>query len=303
MKQKEVMNKIGGIIKELNDQYAYLQGMDENLNSLELELFVSNARFLTNHIEILCKLNSQNSDNKHISSNQEKDPEQKYFEPVVHQADDNITETENAVITQPEEQPVPHIDLGSAAADDAYSYIRQEPETIRHELVLDESVNWEDDEDLPEDEKSPMPAKKEKSEPVLPKVETNKSEEKKSTPVADKQQAESTSKAKNDDILTINQKISSQLKEKPKAPAAQPTAAAISDIRQAINLNDKMLYVKDLFNGYSLAYSEAIEILNRFSTFDEATRFLNANYAIKNHWESKPETTEKFYALLKRKYT
>ncbi|GAC1301227.1 MAG: hypothetical protein NVSMB24_03640 [Mucilaginibacter sp.] len=303
MKQKEVMNKIGGIIKELNEQYAYLQGMDENLNSLELELFVSNARFLTDHIEILCKLNSQNSENKLLPSGQEKKVEQQYFEPVVHQADDNVTETEKALTTQPEEQPVPHIDLGSAAADDSYSYIRQEPETIRHELVLDESTNWEDDEDLPEDEKLPMPVKKEKAEPVLPTVETNKSEEKKSTPVADKQETKSTSTAKSDDILTINQKILSQLKEKPKAPAEQPKGAAISDIRQAINLNDKMLYVKDLFNGYSLAYSEAIEILNRFSSFDEATRFLNANYAIKNHWESKPETTEKFYALLKRRYT
>jgi len=67
-------------------------------------------------------------------------------------------------------------------------------------------------------------------------------------------------------------------------------------------LNDKLLYVKDLFNGYNLAYSEAIEILNRFSTFDEAARFLKTNYVTKNNWESKPATVEKFYALLKRRY-
>jgi hypothetical protein len=308
MKQKEVINKIGGIIKELNEQYEYLQGMDENLNSLELELFVSNARFLTDHIEILCKLNSQNSDNKLPSPGQDKDPEQKYFEPVFHQPEhtgenDHATEAGKAATVQPEEQPVPHIDLGTAAADDSYSYIRQEPETIRHELVLDESMNWDDDEDLPEEEKLPRPAKKVKVEaPAPPKAEAAKSEEKNPGPAAGKQQAKGISAAANEDVLTINQKIS-QLKEKPKARTEQSNAAAISDIKQAINLNDKMLYVKDLFNGYSLAYSEAIEILNRFSTFDEANRFLNANYALKNHWESKPQTTEKFYALLKRKYT
>jgi hypothetical protein len=304
MKQKEVINKIGGIIKELNEQYQCLQGMDENLNSLELELFVSNAHFLTDHIEILCKLNSQNSDNKLPSPGQEKNPEQKYFEPVVHQADDNVTETAKAETTQPEEQPVPHIDLGTAAADDSYSYTRQEPQTIRHELVLDESMNWDDDEDLPEEEKLPLPAKKAKAEiPAPPNAEANKPVEKNPASAAGKQQAKSTGSAINEDVLTINQKISSQLKEKPIARAEQSNAAAISDIKQAINLNDKMLYVKDLFNGYSLAYSEAIEILNRFSTFDEATRFLNANYALKNHWESKPQTTEKFYALLKRRYS
>jgi hypothetical protein len=302
MKQKEVINKIGGIIKELNEQYEYLRGMDENLNSLELELFVSNARFLTDHIEILCKLNSQNNDNKLPSPTTEKNPEQKYFEPVVHQAEDNAAETEKAVTIQPEEQPVPHIDLTTAAVDDSYSYTRQEPETIRHELVLDESLNWDDDEDLPEDEKLPLPAKREKAEiPAPPKVEAIKSEEKNSGQAADKHEAKGTSPATNEDVLTINQKIS-QLKEKPKARAEQSNVAAISDIKQAINLNDKMLYVKDLFNGYSLAYSEAIEILNRFSTFDEAIRYLNANYALKNQWESKPETSEKFYALLKRRY-
>ncbi len=34
MKQKEVFNKIGGIIKELTDQYQYLQADPENLNDL-----------------------------------------------------------------------------------------------------------------------------------------------------------------------------------------------------------------------------------------------------------------------------
>jgi hypothetical protein len=303
MKQKEVMNKIGGIIKELNEQYEYLQGTGENLNNLELELFVSNARFLTDHIEILCKLNSQNSDNKLPSPGQEKNPEQNYFEPVVHQTDDNLTETEKVKTPQPEEQPVPHVDLGTAAAEDSYSYIRQEPETIRHELVLDESMNWDDDEDLPEEEKLPLPKKAKAEAPAPPKAEADKPADKSPGPATGKQQAKSAGTATNEDVLTINQKISSQLKEKPKAHAERSNAATITDIRQAINLNDKMLYVKDLFNGYSLAYSEAIEILNRFSTFDEATRFLNANYALKNHWESKPQTTEKFYALLKRRYT
>jgi CTP:phosphocholine cytidylyltransferase-like protein len=76
----------------------------------------------------------------------------------------------------------------------------------------------------------------------------------------------------------------------------------ISDIKLAITLNDKLLYVKDLFNGYNLAYSEAVEILNRFNTFEEAQRFLKTNYVTKNNWEGKQATADKFYALLKRRY-
>jgi len=63
-----------------------------------------------------------------------------------------------------------------------------------------------------------------------------------------------------------------------------------------------LLYVKDLFNGYSMAYSEAIEILNRFNKFEEADNFLKNNYVKKNNWESKQATADKFYTLLRRRY-
>ena len=88
--------------------------------------------------------------------------------------------------------------------------------------------------------------------------------------------------------------------DKSTAKKEQQNIKPIGDIKLAITLNDKMLYVKDLFNGYNLAYSEAVEILNRFNTFDEAMRFLKTNYIIKNNWDAKPATTEKFYALLRK---
>src|SRR4051812_8443856 len=59
MKQLEVFRKIGGIIKELNEQYQYIETNPENINDLELELFVANAHFLTDHAEILNKLNQR----------------------------------------------------------------------------------------------------------------------------------------------------------------------------------------------------------------------------------------------------
>src|ERR1700754_507511 len=85
MKQKEVFKKIGGIIQELSEQYEYLQTVSDNLNDLELELFVANAHFLTDHIEILCKLNLQNKPKRAANDKAEVTYEQKFFEPVVQQ--------------------------------------------------------------------------------------------------------------------------------------------------------------------------------------------------------------------------
>lgn len=74
------------------------------------------------------------------------------------------------------------------------------------------------------------------------------------------------------------------------------------DLKTAVSLNDKLLYIKDLFNGYSLAYSEAIELLNRFDSFAEADAFLQTNYAVKNGWAEKSQTVDKFYLLLHKKF-
>ncbi|HEX8018826.1 hypothetical protein, partial [Mucilaginibacter sp.] len=59
MKQMDVFKKIGGILKELNDQYDYLAADPSELNELELELFVANAHFLKDHAEILRRINER----------------------------------------------------------------------------------------------------------------------------------------------------------------------------------------------------------------------------------------------------
>lgn len=80
------------------------------------------------------------------------------------------------------------------------------------------------------------------------------------------------------------------------------TTASIGDLKQAINLNDKLLYIKDLFNGYNLAYAEAIDIANKLPNFEAADNFFQKNYAVKNNWASKQATVDKFYQLLNQRF-
>jgi len=324
MKQKEVFNKIGGIIQELNDQYEYLKTVADDLNDLELELFVSNAHFLTDHIEILRKLNLQDSKIKNPPVEKppaEKTPvektetayEHKYFEPVVQQMKlDNGTIEEKPVmppfkpveihfikIEDREEKPGPLVYMDP----EALTVTKEEPETIRHELILDEDQNWDEEDENISHENETIIQEGKTDQPVRPEAINYPDEKKEAVPVNHNWEPVTNTVPAEDEILTINQKISSQLGDKVFARTDELNVKPISDIKLAITLNDKLLYVKDLFNGYNLAYSEAIEILNRFNTFDEAMRFLKTNYVIKNNWDSKPATTEKFYELLKRRYT
>jgi hypothetical protein len=338
MKQQEVFRKTGAIIKELTEQYAYLQSTADDLNDLELELFVANTCFLKDHAEILRKLNLQKVQLQHtlpphieekkieverpavIELQKPVSNEPKYFEPLVQQvklaerAPIKPLPTAVAASIEPtsveEDSSTPQINLGTNSDKDSYSFEREAPEPIRHDLVVNKTNDKEDS--------------KESSAPSVadklafnnqPRAETfvntepteDETQRPNVVPTNPEPVVENTPKTKAEEpvteekILTLNQRMSAQFKAQ-QVTHGQPAEAPIKDIKSAISLNDKLLFVKDLFNGYSLAYSEAIEIVNRFSTFAEADRFLKTNYVIKNNWEGKRATADKFYALLKRRY-
>lgn len=200
----------------------------------------------------------------------------------------------------PEEpaQPVPDIDLGSSSDDDHFSFIRSsEPEIARPELSFNEADTW----NKPEEESKPAPAAETPVTPVS--QQTSYGYPKTDDDLSTRQDAEKP--AEPEKPLTLHERLAAQLN--PAAAAAQTQASSsapqpIKDLKSAITLNDKMLFVRDLFNGYSLAYSEAIEILNRFNNFEDANRFLTTNYVDKNHWADKPGTADKFFDLLKRRF-
>ena len=322
MKQLEVFNKIGGIINELNEQYKYLEANPENLNELELELFVANAHFLADHAEVLSKLNKRTKAEQPVEAPKPAAAE-KFFEPVVQQPKrETKQEPEPEPTPIKTEEPAVTIDLSNNTPKDSYSFEREDPEVIRHELIVDEADYDEDEEEIAdqelqdeeEEEIEEQPeVKKEPEQPVINKI---------IEPVAPIQEAvaqpkeviapavkeievlkeKETAIDDKEKVLTINQRISAQLNNTGNAKE-QPGAPPIDNLKQAITLNDKLLYIKDLFNGYSLAYSEAIEILNRFNTFEEANRFLTKNYTEKNNWAGKQHTAEKFFELLKRRYS
>jgi len=105
---------------------------------------------------------------------------------------------------------------------------------------------------------------------------------------------------KDDTKLTLNERLAGQMGAKPST--ANSGRQQLTDLKQGININDKMLYVKDLFSGYGLAYAEVIDQLNKMPDFKSADAFLQNNYAVKNNWAAKQGTVDKFYELLNKRF-
>ncbi len=259
MKQQEVFKKIGVIIKELNEQYNYLLANQSELNDLELELFVANAHFLADNAAVLRKLTQQSIQSPKAAAPA---PEEKYFEPVVQKIQTQTGEQPVALPGNDSGNTLPDVETNSNDNSAGYSYSRpQEPATIRHELTLADIPNWQEEEELLPDE---LPAMEEKEEST--EIPTAYSERVAERPVLQNTFIEPMLESSKEEPITINQRISALLNNTGSRITEQASTQPVADLKQAITLNDKLLYIKDLFNGYNLAYNEAIDILNRLNS-------------------------------------
>lgn len=93
---------------------------------------------------------------------------------------------------------------------------------------------------------------------------------------------------RHDDLANQNQKqdLSSKLQSKP-----------ITDINKAIGINDRFLFIRELFEGNKAHYHETIDILNNIDTLENALSFINDAF----QWDMEAPTTEKFIELIRRK--
>jgi len=301
MNNKQIFKKVASIIAELNEQYEYLSQNPENLNELELELFAANADFLADHITILLKLN-RNSKSQGLEPEPLLAVETKTSEPHVQdRLSENLIIEEKTASTIPEwkfeieDESVQSFDYEEKAAHDLFDrpLTEEEIELIEEktqlkaqsdnefEIIIEESVESE-------------PRKEELSETILNPdytiFEESNAEEKGNITTETEEHP-----------LTMNEILASQTTHS--TVSSQFVQRQVKDLKSMINLNDKLLFVRDLFNGYSLSFSEAIEILNRFESFEAADNFLKQNYSSKNNWAEKQNVADKFYEILNKRFS
>lgn len=327
MNQQEILKKIGGIIAELKDQHTYLEASGNSFNELELELFMANANFLTDHIEILKKIHHQvkpialpNAEPifsaENVSGRKLEIPD--YFtEEEIYAEEDNQPETisvppiesfilkEQEIvpteITQSETILLPESFSGEAVKDQSDN----ENASFTKQKVAEPEIT-----DLPEPENVFFEPEVTPIENVSVKPEVNIEPEREAESVSfvteniRPEPAKPSIIKQEEPLLTLNQRIAAQrASDQQKAEVKTTSQEKVQDLQSLISLNDKLLFVKELFNGYNLAYSEAINILNRYTNFAQAEQFLNLNYAVKNNWKEKPVTSERFFELLRKKFS
>lgn len=327
IKQENLFKKLGFILEELHDQYEFLAQNPQQLNELELDLFHANAVFLADHVQIIKKLNQQNpteepsvnetKNNEFVlqdSSNELSDTheflldqkeEEVFVTETEHAAVIEFDITENHVVKDENELPPFQFILGEADETDKFEFeekhvdeIFNRPLSEEEQRILAEKRKLIADVELEETELPNAEEEELGPEPFLvyKAADTPVSLEEPSSIAPKNEQASEANLAAKP---TLNDLLASKLTDN---SINATTNTGITDLKQGINLNDKLLYIKDLFNGYNLAYAEAIDLANKLPNFEAADAFFKKNYAVKNNWAEKQATVDKFYELLNQRF-
>ena len=81
------------------------------------------------------------------------------------------------------------------------------------------------------------------------------------------------------------------------------TEVPIRDLRKAIGVNDRFVFINELFRGDEAAYERSIKTINSFSIFAEAEYWIQRELKVKNGWRDKDEMVMQFYQLVKRRFS
>lgn len=81
------------------------------------------------------------------------------------------------------------------------------------------------------------------------------------------------------------------------------TEAPIRDLRKAIGVNDRFLFINELFRGDEVAYERSIKTINGFSIFAEAEYWIQRELKVKNGWDANNQMVAQFLQLVKRRFS
>ncbi len=161
------------------------------------------------------------------------------------------------------------------------------------------------------DQQAPTPTvtdtKKEEEKKVIPTEVTEKQEDEKTVTRTEQQpekEETTTKREKQPEILsdTFKSRTASLNENLGQSKFSKDYGSSwmskpISDLKNAIGLNDKFLFINELFKGDAEKYNHTMEILNNAANFNEAYNYLMENF----DWDMDGELVQNMLNLIRRK--
>jgi hypothetical protein len=76
----------------------------------------------------------------------------------------------------------------------------------------------------------------------------------------------------------------------------------IDNIKKKITINQRFMFVRELFGGNTDEFNKALDVLESYDTKKDAVDFLRKNYVGKYEWNMESEEVEEFLEILSRRF-
>lgn len=124
-------------------------------------------------------------------------------------------------------------------------------------------------------------------------------------PLKHTERSETNGKIKEINEVIANNKpsLNDSLKQEKKDIATKLTeTAGLKDLSKAIDINEKFLFINDLFRGDRNMYERSIKTINECSGLDEADYWIGRELKIKLGWQENNDTVKQFYQLVRKRF-
>jgi hypothetical protein len=112
------------------------------------------------------------------------------------------------------------------------------------------------------------------------------------------------SKKELNDIIGQNgTSLNDKLKSEKTELAEILTDSPIRDLKKGIGINDRYVFVNELFRGDEAMYERSIKTINGFRILAEAEYWMERELKVKLGWDDGKATTQHFYQLVKRRFS
>jgi hypothetical protein len=114
---------------------------------------------------------------------------------------------------------------------------------------------------------------------------------------------QSTAKELNEMMASAESSLNDKLKEERVEVGHRLTDSPVRDLKKAIGINDRFVFISELFRGDEVMYERSIKTINGFRIYPEAQYWIERELKIKLAWDDSKETTRHFYQLVKRRFS
>ncbi|MBN9297869.1 MAG: hypothetical protein J0I41_12720 [Filimonas sp.] len=106
----------------------------------------------------------------------------------------------------------------------------------------------------------------------------------------------------NDTINDNKESLNEKLRVEKIELASMLHEAPIRDLKKAIGINDRYLFINELFRGDETMYERSIKTINGFNIFPEAQYWIQRELKLKLGWNDNSDTVHHFDQLVRRRF-